>query len=1076
MSAPHTSDGFANPEEYYESIRLPASPDTAAARIPAPDGVNPAAAETTKVETTEPTGQRPSHEAAHSTAREFEKSSYQNPNRAALEADEKYKQWKDKWRHLFERGTETLDSFEPGEIEFPWTDHKFGRPNITQDVYSLLAGHSPPFFCHAEDITPLNSPKEFYEELLNMVSKAEKRICFSALYLGTGPMEKRLLDAINKRMYEKPSLCTHFLFDYARSHRKDKDGRTVIQPIRELIAQHPTHCSAALIHAPRVFRSRIAIHSGFSGSRPYSIKKRLFERLLMYFQSPKMVELGGVHHMKYYIVDDTVIISGANLSEIYFTNREDRYIKVRHPALCDAIVQTTQVLSLGPNSSVLSLDHEMRARPEDTSPSKKEMPYYQECRPTYTGPQPVGPEEAALLDGKAIDEYSTVEVKYVPETQPTPAFARAQAAARAKLVEARGQANKTQGDDAKPPEASDVVDKFLEKSKIASLPESERQKLPASVVRNAMVTQKLEPDAVNVPVAAIPHNRPNSSEFEINPAYPLTSIPKEILENYKHTSKPNPTSHTHLDDANFWMVPSAPTTTCPPELIKDPPKDPRPFVKARVRLPLVEPLYDRWQIGVPRYWLFNPDFGCSGTVEYRQPGVHKMYASKANVLHYDEFDPLTPIDNATFFINSDERKQTGAIDYSGSRPYWEDPDDKHVVRPGIQARFSDDEPALRFFMRTEGRLNFRTENFQYAVLASILASNYRLIQTQYENWFKSKNSMFPNPVDHAALPKREGEPYPNKSKQPDTVIFPLLQIANRGVMQDELATSIVLKTIRMRCLAPNTGYAALNPEVGMNLPLHEDRNVRKPFPLLDPKLVDPNKSLFKFEENTRKVNINLCTGYFNLADTYASLLEPILEVNDRNSLNIVVASKQANGWFDAKGIQKYVPDFYTAIAERFLRRFKRFGERVTLREYWRKGWSYHAKGMWIQEFDSAADDKANEGRCTNATSLDPNVPLIHFMGSSNFGDRSIDRDQEMQFCMITTNPDLIKKMDADLQRSMEHSKPRPPPVEGLFASFKAPEKVDERFPEADPKAKDLTGWKKALITFLCKSALFRSLL
>jgi phosphatidylserine/phosphatidylglycerophosphate/cardiolipin synthase-like enzyme len=46
-------------------------------------------------------------------------------------------------------------------------------------------------------------------------------------------------------------------------------------------------------------------------------------------------EAVGVWHMKFYIFDDTIIISGANLSDTYFTNRQDRYVKFRSKALCD---------------------------------------------------------------------------------------------------------------------------------------------------------------------------------------------------------------------------------------------------------------------------------------------------------------------------------------------------------------------------------------------------------------------------------------------------------------------------------------------------------------------------------------------------------------------------------------------------------------------------------------------------------------------------------------------------------------------------------------------------------------------
>lgn len=39
-------------------------------------------------------------------------------------------------------------------------------------------------------------------------------------------------------------------------------------------------------------------------------------------------ELFGVHHIKAQIFDDTVILTGANLSETYFTNRKDWYFVI----------------------------------------------------------------------------------------------------------------------------------------------------------------------------------------------------------------------------------------------------------------------------------------------------------------------------------------------------------------------------------------------------------------------------------------------------------------------------------------------------------------------------------------------------------------------------------------------------------------------------------------------------------------------------------------------------------------------------------------------------------------------------
>ena len=52
----------------------------------------------------------------------------------------------------------------------------------------------------------------------------------------------------------------------------------------------------------------------------------------------------GVHHQKFAIFDDTVIIGGANLSQNYFLNRRDRYLKFKEsPDLCDFLNDYLQI-------------------------------------------------------------------------------------------------------------------------------------------------------------------------------------------------------------------------------------------------------------------------------------------------------------------------------------------------------------------------------------------------------------------------------------------------------------------------------------------------------------------------------------------------------------------------------------------------------------------------------------------------------------------------------------------------------------------------------------------------------------
>lgn len=54
-------------------------------------------------------------------------------------------------------------------------------------------------------------------------------------------------------------------------------------------------------------------------------------------QSP-LREIFGVHHMKLHVFDDNVLVTGANLSEDYFTDRQDRCMVVLGcPELADYV-------------------------------------------------------------------------------------------------------------------------------------------------------------------------------------------------------------------------------------------------------------------------------------------------------------------------------------------------------------------------------------------------------------------------------------------------------------------------------------------------------------------------------------------------------------------------------------------------------------------------------------------------------------------------------------------------------------------------------------------------------------------
>lgn len=102
--------------------------------------------------------------------------------------------------------------------------------------------------------------------------------------------------------------------------------------------------------------------------------------------------------------------------------------------------------------------------------------------------------------------------------------------------------------------------------------------------------------------------------------------------------------------------------------------------------------------------------------------------------------------------------------------------------------------------------------------------------------------------------------------------------------------------------------------------------------------------------------------------------------------------------------------------------------RVNFFEYQKQGWTYHAKGLWYYLPQSKL----------------PNLTLI---GSSNFGERSVNRDLETQVCLVTANEGLSQSLQHENERLFNQSTTaenqittRPVPrwvqaVVGLFRTF-----------------------------------------
>lgn len=148
-----------------------------------------------------------------------------------------------------------------------------------------------------------------------------------------------------------------------------------------------------------------------------------------------------------------------------------------------------------------------------------------------------------------------------------------------------------------------------------------------------------------------------------------------------------------------------------------------------------------------------------------------------------------------------------------------------------------------------------------------------------------------------------------------------------------------------------------------------------------------------FSKAVPESRFNLTTGYFNLTQNY---MDKIASDECKASFDILMAHPDANGFQGAKGPAGGIPAAYSQISKNFLKKLieTNQSERIKLHEYERSGWTYHAKGLWYYLPGSY-------------------MPDLTLIGSSNFGERSTNRDLESQICLVTTNDELRRQLQRE---------------------------------------------------------------
>ncbi|KAL7527744.1 hypothetical protein ACHAWF_002292 [Thalassiosira exigua] len=182
------------------------------------------------------------------------------------------------------------------------------------------------------------TPSDFHSYLCDKILRAQDRVVLASLYIGVGSNVEASKEPVHSTAEDELLQSLHtvasggkvkkiqVLLDSNRALR----NVTITSKAKQSHATNNDVTTAQTNSAEAVF-SRLKLYRGSNDN----LNSGLFlfpvndKRLCAILPSP-LDEVAGVFHIKAYIVDDELILSGANLSEEYFTNRLDRYMLIQH--------------------------------------------------------------------------------------------------------------------------------------------------------------------------------------------------------------------------------------------------------------------------------------------------------------------------------------------------------------------------------------------------------------------------------------------------------------------------------------------------------------------------------------------------------------------------------------------------------------------------------------------------------------------------------------------------------------------------------------------------------------------------
>lgn len=203
----------------------------------------------------------------------------------------------------------------------------------------------------------LQTPSEFHQLLCQKIRSAQERIYIASLYIGpaaekilideqsginlTYPKELELLQALEEAA-KKRVVDIKILLDHNRALRpvsiKNNRGTSNSRSLAITSASACYQCLHPKFMADnssinRPSNSKTAAHKSISSAETGVYLISVLPDWLQQILPNPYNEVAGVFHIKCYIFDNDIILSGANLSEEYFTDRTDRYLWITDDAM-----------------------------------------------------------------------------------------------------------------------------------------------------------------------------------------------------------------------------------------------------------------------------------------------------------------------------------------------------------------------------------------------------------------------------------------------------------------------------------------------------------------------------------------------------------------------------------------------------------------------------------------------------------------------------------------------------------------------------------------------------------------------